>query len=137
MELQVGVKILLKNKDGKYLVVCRSSKKYPEVGARWDIVGGRINIGEKLIQNLEREVMEETGLEIEGKPKLIEAQDILRIQGKHVVRLTYLGNADGKVILSDEHSDYKWLSLEEILKLEPMDIYFKEVLANFFNILKE
>ncbi len=131
MELQVGVKILLKNKDGRYLVVCRSAEKYPEVGARWDIVGGRIEPGVSLLDNLKREVLEETGLEISGEPKLIAAQDILRIEGRHTVRLTYTGFAGGEVKLSDEHSDYRWLSLEEIVKLEPMDIYFKEVLEKF------
>ena len=130
MELQVGVKILLKNKDGKYLVVCRSADKYPEVGAKWDIVGGRINPGFSLIENLKREVVEETGLEIKYEPKLITAQDILK-KDWHIVRLIYLGIADGEVKLSNEHSEYKWLSLEDISNLEPMDSYFKEVLARF------
>lgn len=130
MELQVGVKILLKNKDGKYLVICRSAEKYPEMGPKWGIAGGRINLGFSLMENLAREVLEETGLEITGEPKLITAQDILKIAGKHIVRLTYLGFADGEVKLSDEHTEYKWLSLEEISKLEPIDKYFKEVLLS-------
>jgi 8-oxo-dGTP diphosphatase len=131
MQLQVGVKILLKNKDGKYLTICRSAEKYPEVGAKWDIPGGRINTGSSLIENLKREVEEETGLEILGEPKLIIAQDILKTD-KHVVRLTYLGNAEGEIKLSEEHSEYKWLSLSEISKLEPMDKYFKEILEKFY-----
>lgn len=130
MDLQVGVKVLLKNKEGKYLVVCRSAEKYPEVGAKWDIVGGRINTGVSLLENLKREVMEETGLEIKYEPKLITAQDILK-NNRHVVRLTYLGFADGEVKLSEEATEYKWLSLEEISTLEPIDSYFKEVLAHF------
>lgn len=128
MELQVGVKILLKNKEGKYLLVRRSAEKYPEVGARWDIVGGRIDKGTRLIENLKREVMEETGLSIVGDPQIVYAQDILRIEGRHVVRLTYVGDADGEVVLSDEHDKFGWFTLEEISKLEPMDIYFQEVL---------
>lgn len=131
MELQVGVKILLKNQDGKYLMVRRSAEKYPEMGAKWGIVGGRINPGTFLLENLKREVVEESGLEIKGVPKLITAQDILKMPGKHIVRLTYTGLADGEVKLSDEHVEYKWLSLEEIAKLDPLDKYFKEVLDNF------
>jgi len=131
MELQVGVKILLNNGEGKYLVVRRSAEKYPEVGAKWDIVGGRIDVGTSLLDNLKREVKEETGLDIKYEPKLITAQDILRIKGKHIVRLTYLGVAEGEVRLSDEHLEYKWLTLEEMSMLEPMDIYFKEVLSKF------
>ncbi|MBY0376831.1 NUDIX domain-containing protein [Patescibacteria group bacterium] len=129
MDLQVGVKILLKNKEGKYLVVCRSAEKYPEAGAQWEIVGGRIDPGTSLFENLKREVMEETGLHIEDEIKLIAAQDILKTQ-KHIVRLTYIGEGDGEVKLSDEHTDFKWVTLGEILKLEPLDTYLKEVLED-------
>ncbi len=127
MELRVGVKILLENKEGKFLVLQRSKIKYPEVGAKWDIAGGRIEAGETLVENLQREVKEETGLTIDGVPRLVTAQDIIK-KDKHVVRLTYIGNANGDVVLSDEHSDFKWLSLEELKNLEPMDSYFKEAL---------
>ena len=73
--------------------------------------------------------MEETSLEITGEPKLITAQDILKTD-KHVVRLTYSGFADGEVKLSEEHSEFRWLSLEDVKNLEPMDRYFKEVLLS-------
>lgn len=130
MEFRVGVKILLKNKEGKYLALCRSKIKYPEVGAKWDIAGGRIDAGTNLFENLQREVMEETGLTIIGEPKLLTAQDILK-PDKHIIRLTYLGEADGEVKLSDEHSEYRWLTLEELNNLEPMDKYFKEVFEKY------
>lgn len=127
MELQVGVKILLKNKDGKYLTMLRSAVKYPNAGAKWEIPGGRINPGSSLIDNLRREVMEETGLEITGEQRFIAAQDILK-ENRHIVRLTYTGEAHGEVKLSDEHTDYKWLSLEEISQIEELDSYLKELL---------
>jgi len=132
MELQVGVKILLKNKDGKFLVMTRSAEKYPDAPHQWEIPGGRINPGTDLQENLRREVMEETGLEIKYEPKLITAQDILREnKNRHIVRLTYTGFADGEVKLSDEHTEFQWLSLEEISKLEPLDSFLKEVLSKF------
>ena len=71
MELQVGVKIILQNTEGKYLMLLRSAIKYPEAGAKWEIAGGRINPGTSLLENLKREVIEETGLEVKGEPKLI------------------------------------------------------------------
>src|SRR3989338_7167082 len=133
MELQVGVKVLLKNKDGKYLLVKRNAKKYPEVGPRWDIVCGRIEPGSSLIENLKREIKEETNLELTEEPKLIAAQDILRVHEKHVVRLTYVGNSTGEVNLHDEHTESKWFTIDEIKNLENLDIYFKELLdKNFF-----
>ncbi|MCX6717372.1 MAG: NUDIX hydrolase [Candidatus Taylorbacteria bacterium] len=129
--MQVGVKILLKNKEGKYLLLKRSILKYPEVKSRWDIVGGRINAGVSLIENLKREIFEETNLKLVGAPKLIYAQDILRKVGHHVVRLTYIGESKGKIKLDKEENDiYEWFSLKELKKLKDIDIYLKEVLKN-------
>lgn len=130
MELQVGVKILLKNEAGLYLVVHRNKKQYPNINNLWDIAGGRIDPGSTLIDNLKREVLEETGLIISGEPKIISAQDILRIEKLHVVRLTYLGHADGQIKLSHEHDFYKWISIEEIKALPELDIYLRAVLES-------
>jgi len=110
-------------------MLLRSAEKYPEAGAKWEIAGGRIDPGTVLFENLKREVKEETGLEIVGIPTLLTAQDIIRPH-KHIVRLTYSGLADGEVKLSDEHTEYKWLSLKEILMLEPIDKYTKDVLVS-------
>lgn len=114
IKLQVGVKIFLKNKDNKFLLVKRNPEKYKNVKGSWDIVGGRINPGTKLIENLRREVMEETGLEIMSQPRLLCAQDIIPNEQKHVVRLSYVGTTDGDLVLdTKENIDYKWLSSKE------------------------
>lgn len=131
--LQVGVKVLLQNKEGKFLFLRRSLTKYPDVDGRWDIVGGRIEVGTPLLANLKREVKEETGLSIVGKPTLIAAQDILRVPGRHVVRLTYVGLTKGKVRLSDdEHDEFAWLTPAEILKMDDFDVYGKAILTTDF-----
>jgi len=125
--LQVGVKILLKNPEGKYLLVRRNPKKYPEVGPKWDIVGGRIDAGSPLFENLKREIKEEVNLDYQGEPRLVAAQDILRVPGRHVVRLTYTGEMNGEPVLDDDHLEVKWFTATEILALSEaeLDIYFK------------
>lgn len=129
--LQVGVKILLQNQAGKYLLLRRSLLKYPDIKGRWDIVGGRIEPGTNLIQNLQREVDEETKLKIIGEPKIVAAQDILRKPGHHIVRLTYLGKVEGKIELDASENDaYQWLSLSELKALEDVDMYLQELLNN-------
>ena len=130
MELQVGVKALLKNDDGNYLLVRRSSEKYPEVGAKWDIVGGRIEPGSPLLENLKREIKEEVALDLVDEPTLVAAQDILRVPGKHVVRLTYVGTINGEPKLDDDHTEFRWLTLEELKSLDDLDIYVRELLNN-------
>jgi ADP-ribose pyrophosphatase YjhB (NUDIX family) len=128
--LQVGVKILLQKEAGKYLLLRRSLTKYPDIIGRWDIVGGRINPGTSLLENLRREIQEETGLTLVGEPQLIAAQDIIRSADKHVVRLTYTGKAAGEVVLDTSENDaFAWYTMEELQRLKDVDMYFKELLT--------
>ena len=131
MELQVGVKILLKNSEGKYLLVRRNPKKYPEVGPKWDIVGGRMNAGTTLLDNLKREIKEEVGLDYTGEPKLVAAQDILKSMERHVVRLTFLGGIDGEPKIDEDHLEFGWFSAEEIGNFDPniLDGYFRSLIV--------
>jgi ADP-ribose pyrophosphatase YjhB (NUDIX family) len=131
MELQVGVKVLLKNNSGKYLLQRRNPNKYPDAQIGWDVVGGRIIPGIPLLTNLKREVKEETGLTLLKIGKILAVQDILRIKDRHVVRITYLGSAKGKIKLDkEENSEYKWFFLKELKNLpkKSLDMYFAEVL---------
>lgn len=128
MELQVGVKVFLRNNEGKYLLVQRSLLKYPEVPNRWDAVGGRIDIGTPLLDNLAREVKEETSLTITSSPQLIAAQDILRTPGKHVVRLTYIATIEGEPKLSEENDAYGWYTVQEMKTLAGLDLYARDIL---------
>lgn len=130
--LQVGVKILLKNSEGGYLLARRNPKKYPEVGPKWDIIGGRINPGSSLFHNLKREIKEEVNLEYGGEPVLVAAQDILKVPGRHVVRLTYLGKIEGEPKIDDDHLEAKWFSAKQIKEMNSSEIdsFFKELLDN-------
>lgn len=129
--LQVGVKVLIKNSDNKYLFLKRSLVTYPETtGNNLDIPGGRIEIGTPLIENLQREVSEETGLTLDiASLKLLAAQDIIRAE-KHVVRLTYTGTATGDIVLDPkEHESFEWIDLSDLKEKKELDKYTKEVLS--------
>ena len=54
MDTQVAVKAVIKNNEGKYLIVRQDD--------RWQAVGGRLEKGEKLEEGLRREIEEETGI---------------------------------------------------------------------------
>ncbi len=129
MELQVGVKVLLRNPEGKFLLIRRSGEKYSFV--KWDIPGGRIDKGSSLHDNLVREVTEETGLSMTSKPRAIAAQDIFPSDKDiHVVRITYVGTTEGDPKLSEEHTEYRWITFAELkaLKVEELDRYLKALL---------
>lgn len=129
IKLQVGVKIFLRNKEGKFLIVKRNTEKYKGINGEWDIVGGRIEAGTKLLENLKREVREEIGLGILGEPKLLFAQDIIPNRDIHVVRLSYIGDTEGEPVLdTSENVEYKWLTLPDLKLQENLDVYVKEIL---------
>jgi len=130
--LQVGVKVVLQRNDGSILLLRPNPKKYPEIIEKWGIVGGRINTGVSLIENLKREVEEETGLKTMSEPVLLYAQDILNVEkfpGRHIVRLTYKATVEGEPNIDEESLEYKWFTKEELKSLGgELDRFFKEVL---------
>lgn len=79
-----------------------------------DLPGGRIQEGESnLTEALQREIEEEIGLEIEiGKPMVTWTWN-LKVENKPTFLIghdcTYLS---GEIKLSDEHSDYRWVTQE-------------------------
>ncbi|MBI4085149.1 MAG: NUDIX hydrolase [Candidatus Liptonbacteria bacterium] len=127
MDLQVGVKAVIRNKEGKYLLLRRSGSEAKGV---WDIAGGRIEPGIPLRDNLIREIREETGLDFDGKEKIIAAQDIFpSYGGRHIVRLTYIIEMDGMPDLNPaEHDEFRWVSFEEMKSLPNLDVYLKELI---------
>ena len=130
MKLQVGVKALIENSEGKYLFMRRSQTFERETEAHWDIPGGRIEPEEALTEGLAREILEETGLELQGAPTLLAAQDIFVPSADlHVVRLTYVAQANGELNLSDEHEEYTWMSVEQAVASN-LDPYLAEALSN-------
>lgn len=128
MKLQVGVKALVQNNRGEYLLLRRDKVMHGETEAHWDIPGGRIEPEEALFDALKREILEETGLSIPNTPELLEAQDIfVPAADLHVVRLTYVLQGDGEAVISDEHQEARWATSEKALALN-LDPYLRQVL---------
>jgi len=133
MQLFVGAKGIV-HYQGKVLLV-RESSQYAdgtEVG-KWDVVGGRIESGEKVRDALVREVKEESGLDV-VPADLVEVFDgFPAIKGEdcHVVRLYFFCEASsGEVVLSQDHDAYDWVSPDNIGdKILMGDI--KEMLVEF------
>jgi len=100
-----------------YLMLKRSTGKYYE--HLWQGVAGKIEKGETAVQTILRELKEETG----QKPVKMFAVDHIasfydakndRIQ---MVPIFGIEVENSEVQLSEEHSEYKWISFEEALAL--------------------
>lgn len=115
----VALKAIIYTEDGKILTIRRSAT----AGRRaltWDLSGGNLEFGEELEDSILREIKEETGIEVE---KLSILGTSVGFDSPDAFRVTIGYTAKAKttnVVLSYEHDDSKWVTLEEFGRL---DIY--------------
>ena len=60
----VGLGVAIVNEKGEILLMKRSPKSQNEINT-WALIGGRLEFGETMIEGIQRETMEEVGVEIE------------------------------------------------------------------------
>lgn len=101
------------NHGGKILIL-RESNEYVEGSnaGLFDITGGRLTPGERFDDCLMREVREETGLDIKiGRPFFVsEWRPVIKGEKWQVVGIFFECFAGSKIVmLSDDHSEYKWI----------------------------
>ena len=122
--------------EGKVLLVRESSKYSDGTNAgRYDIVGGRVEPGQRFDDSLHREVEEETGLKITiGKPFFVnEWRPEVRGEQWQIVGIFFECAADtADVTLGDDHDAYEWIDPKDyknyniIPNLEPaFEAYLK------------
>jgi adenylate kinase len=106
--------------NGKYLVLKRCSKE--DQSFTWGIPGGKLEEDEAAVDAMAREILEETGLEVDKSALHKRAFLYGRVPGwdykLHVFHLSAF-DANFKVQLSAEHTEYKWATSAE---MEAMDL---------------
>ena len=105
----------------EYLALKRSDDEdiYPGI---WQVVTGMIEPAESAQEAALRELHEEVGLrprEFYCLPYITSFYSIRRNQVQHVPVFGAIVDEDAEVVLSDEHSVYKWVSYDEIVGLLP------------------
>lgn len=135
---QVCTSGFLLNTEGKVLVVKRSDNDDFLPGL-WELPGGGTEIGEHPPIGLVREFKEETSLKIEVNKPLYVAdyfmeKDTEKIHRVEIFFLCTMSNLDKKVVLSHEHSDYKWLSQDELKNFTMTDYMQQALKVCFENI---
>lgn len=117
----LAAKAILRNPEGKFLILREASYEEGTNTGKWDVPGGRLKIGETMIDGLQREVMEECGLAVRVV-RLLDAKEtfnIIKGEKVHIVRLYYLCEADNsEVVLSEEHDLHEWIGDGEVSSRE-------------------
>ncbi len=99
-------------KNNKILILKRHTKQ-KVAPDKWEMTGGKLEIEESLEECLTREVKEETNLDIEIKRILYATDHNTEILGKVVIIVYLCEPKNDEVILSHEHSKFKWVEVEE------------------------
>ncbi|MBK8946389.1 MAG: NUDIX domain-containing protein [Ignavibacteriae bacterium] len=110
--------IRIKNDNVEFLLLKRSpNEKYPNI---WQMVTGKIIVGEKAYETVIREIKEETNLEIDELfvvPKTNsfynEIDDTIVMIPVFVATIKNFEN----IALSNEHCEYQWVELQKVKKL--------------------
>ncbi|MBT3304449.1 NUDIX domain-containing protein [Candidatus Woesearchaeota archaeon] len=128
MEIGFATKAII-FKEEKVLLITKSDKEDINPNTV-DIPGGRLEFGETPEDALRREVKEETGIEIEIiKPShcwtLIKKEKEFQLVGVTF----YCKFLSGIETLSEEHTEFKWIDPEQILKEDFPEWLKKEITA--------
>lgn len=115
----LGVIICIFNRDfSKILLLKRNEEKRNKNKADWGNVGGRVELGEKLIDACIREAREEIGVILKPeKLKLIEIKETPYLTNIfHAIHFIYATIIDENenITLNDESDEYKWFKLKEL-----------------------
>ena len=101
---------------------------------KYTIPGGHIEVGEKIIEALKREVMEETGLKIFDIVFLDYHEFIFGDEfwkKKHFIFFDFICKTNSfNVALNHESQAYVWISLKEALSL-PLETYTRRLIENY------
>ena len=119
-DFAVAVKAVIV-KDAKVLVLTRSRDEmecsYMNNRQKWDLPGGGLHFYEHGQDGLQREIKEETKLEVfVGEP--VSLFDVIK-NHVHLCIFTYVCLwKEGEVVLSNEHEGFFWLTREEVCASE-------------------
>jgi len=118
-QLRLGCSAVLLDETGQQVLLTRRRDN-----GQWCLPGGRVDAGESVTETIEREVFEETGLQVRVRrltgvysdpDQLIIYPDGNRV---HMIVLTFLvERLAGEIGLSDETTDIRFVPLEEALQM--------------------
>lgn len=103
--------VVYAERDGEVLLLKRQGGA---LSGQWFLPGGAVERGELPEEGARRELIEETGLDIEGEIELVGAYPMW-VYGGDCLQLSYRARVqDGDVVVSDEHSGARWVDPVEM-----------------------
>ena len=119
----VAVVAVVRNKDGRYLVLKRSEREIAYPGM-YTFPGGKVEDNQTVEETLAEELREEAGLIMKPGKLLLKDKSFPRQDNQTVKVFSYLCDVEdsSKVKISQDFTDYKWISLKELRRLTHVGI---------------
>lgn len=123
--ITAGIHILVRN-NNKYLLIKRNGNDQYDPSC-WDLPGGGINYKEEPFDTAIRETKEETNLDIRID-KILTTWG-LSYDDMWSIELIVLGTTlSEEIILSEEHTEYKWVDKNELISVKPRSIHLEKLI---------
>ncbi|TSC89440.1 MAG: 7,8-dihydro-8-oxoguanine triphosphatase [Microgenomates group bacterium Gr01-1014_5] len=113
------------------ILLLKRSKTNKSFQEYWQLPEGKMEFGEQPRETLARELDEELGLKLKDAESFDVCSKTFSVAGKrlHLLRIIMLTHYKGKILLSKEHSEYKWVNLAQARKMPKLVPGIKEVLT--------
>ena len=129
-QFQVIVCFLIE-RDRQVLLLKRTMSK-DEAPGQWETGSGRVEQGESAIQAVVREAREETGLDVEVLEPLDTFHFYRGPMREETIAITFhCRTSGGRVVLSSEHDEAKWVPLEHLNRLDSLPEWVQRSLQLF------
>jgi 8-oxo-dGTP diphosphatase len=111
----VAVVAVIRNNDGKYLVLKRRDDEVAYPGM-YTFPGGKIEENDSIEETLVKEAEEEASLKLKSGKMLLKDKSFIRPDGQTVKSFSYLCTAEEplNVKISSDFTDYKWISHKDL-----------------------
>jgi mutator protein MutT len=114
---------IIKNKKNEILLSLRNDPKFPGAHLKWDLIGGKNEIGESLEETIKREIKEETGLKVKVKDFL--SKSICKNWDfpnyyQHTLLFCYVCEPVGGKMQNKEDKiiELKWVKRKDVFKFD-------------------
>ena len=99
-------------KGDRVLAMRRAATKDAGAGL-WETLSGRVQVAEEPLAAVQREIQEESGLEVRVDPRSVEVYAAYRGAAPMIVIVYAADYLGGDVVCSEEHDEYAWWTPNE------------------------
>jgi 8-oxo-dGTP diphosphatase len=110
---RVAVRAIICDEDNRVLIIKRGNTSYGY--DKWCLPGGKVDFGVSVLENLAKEIDEETSLQCLESEFLFYLDTLPSPETDlHYVSLVFYCKVSGEVKLNDESLDHTWISKDEL-----------------------